>query len=408
MNFEVFIARGLLSGKRYSFSKPVIRIIIFSIALGLSAVLLSVSILFAYKSALIDNMSGFAGHIRVAVFDGNNSYESLPVELDTTYMRKTMEVAGVRSVNPVAYKSGILKSGDEVEGLIIKGIDGNYDACFLRKNLLSGKMPCFSSASANDSVILSKTTARRLQLRVNDKVKMFFFDDKITRIRGRKFVVAGIFETGLEQFDRKFLIGDIRHVQKLNHWNSKQISTYEIKIEDFKQIREIERKLIQFTDYEYDVRRIDELYPAMFQWLKLHNKNVEVIILLVSLIASITMISLLLILILEHIPHIGILKALGCSNACVRNIFILEGAYIVGQALLYGNMFSLLFIWLQEKYHFIPLNKDSYYISYVPVEASWTSFLLINAGALLLTFLVLLVPSFIVVKIKPLRAIRFS
>ncbi len=408
MNFEVFIARGLLSGKRFSFSKPVIGIIIFSIALGLSAVLLSVSILFAYKSALVDTMSGFAGHLQVSVFDGNNSFESLPIELDSVYVRRCLSLPEVRSVSPVAYKSGILKSGDEVEGLFIKGIDETYDEAFLQKNLLSGHIPAFSSASQNDSILISKATATRLHLQVNDPVKMFFFDDKITRIRGRKFIVAGIYETALEQFDRKFLIGDIRHVRKLNHWNPLQISTYEIRIQDFKHIREVERKLIQFTDFDNDVKRIDELYPAMFQWLQLHDKNVEVIILLVSLIASITMISLLLILVLEHIPHIGILKALGCRNACVRKVFVLQGAYIVGQALLYGNLFSYSFIFLQSRYHLLPLNKASYYISYVPVEASWSSFLLINAGALLLTFAVLLIPSFIVTKIKPLRAIRFS
>ena len=408
MNLELFIAKRLVSNNRFSFSKPIIRLIIFSIALGLSAILLSVAIVKAYKVELVEKMSGFAGHIQVRVYDMNNSFESNPILYDAAYVREIGGLKNIRSISSVAYKSGIIKTEGEVEGVVIKGVGKDFNRSFLEENLNMGKVPVYGLGKKNDSIVISKLTANKLRLHLGDRIRMYFFDQKILKTRGRKFVIAGVFETGLEQFDGQFLIADIRHVQKLNHWDSTQISAYEMQIDGFDKLRGLEKQIIQRTDYENDVRRVDELYPAMFQWLQLHDKNVEVIIGLVLMIAAITMISLLLILILERTQLIGILKALGCTNACVRKVFIFQSIYIVGQALLYGNLVSYGLIFLQSRFHLIPLDKSSYYVSYIPMQADWFSFIAINIGAILLSLLVLLIPSIIITKIKPLKAIRFS
>ncbi len=385
-----------------------IRLIIFSIALGVTAILLSVAVVDAYKKALSDKMSGFAGDLQVAYYDINNSLESSPIDWDNEYQSTLLQNPEIISVSPVAYKSGILKTKEEVEGIIIKGVDKNYDFDFLKEYLIEGEIPDFHGKKKSNLIIISKVTSKRLNLHLRDTVRMYFFDQENMRARGRRFFIGGIFETSLEQFDEQFLIADIRHVQKLNHWENNQISAYEVKIKDFGQIRKVEKEILQLTDYENEVRRIDEVYPALFQWLSLHDKNVQVIIGLVLMIAAITMISLLLILILEKTTLIGILKALGCPNACVRKIFIYQSVYIVGQALVYGNIFSYALIFLQDKYHFIPLDASSYYVSYVPMTADWESFLWINLGAIVLSFSVLLIPSYIITKIRPVRAIRFQ
>ncbi len=408
MKLELFIAKRLVSNNRYRFSKPIIRLIIFSISLGLSAILLSVAIVKAYKVELVGKMSGFAGAIQIRVYDMNDSFGSKPILYDENYTKKLMNIQYIKTVSSVAFKSGIIKTKNEVEGIVIKGVGKDFNKSFLKKNLKSGKIPSYDISEKNDSVVISSLTANKLHLKIGDQIRMYFFDRKILKTRGRKFIVGGIFETGMEQFDQQFLIADIRHVQKLNHWEENQISALEIQISDFENLRSIEKQIIRQTDYENDVKRVDELYPAMFQWLKLHDKNVEVIIGLVLMIAVITMISLLLILILERIQLIGILKALGCTHSCVRKIFVIQSAYIVGQAIFFGNLFSYGLIFLQSNFHIIPLDKSSYYVSYIPMQADWVSFLLINAGAIVLSLIVLLIPSIVITKISPLKAIRFS
>ena len=408
MKFEYFIAKRLISGSRYRFSKPTIRLIIFSIALGVSTVILTVSVVRAYKAALSGLMAGFAGHIQVVSYDVNQSFDASPVEKNAEYEQALSLLPDIVSVSPVAYKTGILKAGDEVEGVTLKGVEiPAYPFDFLAEHLVAGKLPAVSKNKKSNEILLSKIISRNLHLNVRDTVRMYFFDKKNKMARGRRFIVSGIFQTHLEQFDRRFAIGDIRHVQKLNHWDSLQISAYEIKAADFDRLEKLEQEVLRLTPYEYDVRRIDEVYPALFQWLSLHDKNVEVIIALILMIASITMIALLLILVLEKIPFTGILKALGCRNSCIRKIFIYQSIFIVGQGLVIGNLFSYALIFLQSKYHFISLNPEAYYLSYVPMQATWADFLLINAGALLLGLTVLLVPSLVVAKIRPLQAIRF-
>jgi len=291
-------------------------------------------------------------------------------------------------------------------GVVLKGIGSDYDWSFFENKIIDGGPVFVNDSAKSNDVLISSKMASKLKLKTGDETRMYFIIDNLTR--GRKFRIAGIYETGLEDFDNTFVIGDIGHIQKLNNWTSDQITGFEVLIDDFNRLDELGELVYDSIGYDLDARSIKHLYPQMFDWLALQDMNVIIIIILMVLVAAITMISTLLILILERTNMIGILKALGSKNWSVRKIFLYNAVYLIGKGLFWGNLFGITICLLQKYFGIMKLPQESYYVSVVPINLEVLPIVLLNLGTLLLCTLMLIIPSYIITRVTPARAIRYS
>lgn len=406
MNLELFIANRIVARGEPAFSRPITRITILSIVLGLAVMIVSVAIVTGFQHQIRDKVIGFGSHIQITHYDSNISYEPEPVEKKQAFLQELPRIEGIRHVQGYAIKAGIIKTEDQMEGVVLKGVDSDYDWSFFGQRMIEGNTFTISDTGKTDAVILSKNLARRLQLKLGDEVRMYFIINNLTR--GRKFSISGIYETGLEDFDNTYVLGDIGHIQKLNNWNENQVSGFEVLIDDFRDIDRLTREVYQAIPYDLDALSIKQLYPQMFDWLKLQDMNVIIILVLMVLVAGITMISTLLILILERTTMIGVLKALGASNWSVRKMFLYNAVYLIGKGMLWGNIFGIGLCLLQQKTGLIKLPQESYYVSVVPINLDVWSVLVLNAGTLIICTLMLIVPSYIISRIMPAKAIRIT
>lgn len=406
MNYEFFIASRIIHAGKGSFSGPVVRIAVASVGIGLAVMIIAVAIVTGFQRQIQEKITGFAAHIQIARFDENSSMELAPVERYQPFLSQLKETPGIRHIQVFGTKAGIIKTADQMQGVLLHGIGSDFDWSFLRDKMADGRIFHIRDTEVNDSVIISRSIAKLLNLRTGDPLKMYFFIDN--KARGRKFVISGIYETGLEEFDKMYVFGDIAHIQKLNGWDSTQVSGFEVFINDFRDISKMEDVVYHKIGYELNARSIRELYPQLFDWLALQDMNVVIILLLMVLVAGITMISTLLILILERTNMIGMLKALGATNLSIRKIFLYNAAYIIIKGMIWGNISGLLLCILQLKFHLIGLPQESYFMSYVPVNINLLHILLINAGTILVCLGILLIPSFIIARISPVKAIRLD
>ncbi|HOW24733.1 MAG TPA: ABC transporter permease [Bacteroidales bacterium] len=406
MNLELFIANRIVARGEPGFSRPVTRITILSIVLGLAAMIVSVAIVTGFQQQIRDKVIGFGSHIQITRYDSNISYEPEPVQMEEQYLEKIRGIIGVKHVQAFAIKAGIIKTEEQMEGVVLKGVGSDYDWSFFRPRIIEGSLFQVSDTGKTDDIILSKNLASRLELSVGQEVRMYFIIGNTTR--GRKFRISGIYETGLEDFDNTYVLGDIGHIQKLNNWTPGQVSGYEVLIDRFRDMEDITQSVFNEIPYDLDAMNIRQLYPQMFDWLKLQDMNVAIILILMVLVAGITMISTLLILILERTGMIGILKALGAANWSVRKIFLYNAVYLIGKGLLWGNIIGLGICLLQKHTGLIRLPQESYYVSVVPIHLDPWHIILLNIGTLVICTLMLVVPSYIIARIMPARAIRFN
>lgn len=408
MNTERFIAFRLIKGKTGSKNKlsgPLYRISILAIALSVAVMIISLAVLDGFQFEITNKVIGFGAHIQLSKYDNNNSFEPQPIVVNEDYLNKINKIDGVKKTSLYAIKAGIIKTSDEMEGVILKGVGKDFNADFFRKHLVSGKIVNLKSKSKNDSILISKNLASKLNFKVNDKVIVYFIQNPA---RVRKFIVSGIYNTGLEDFDNRYLLCDVRHIQKLNNWDSTQFAGIEVSIHNFKQLDIITNKINEIIPTDWLASSIREQFPQLFDWLKLQDINVQVILILMTLVAIVNMITALIILILENTRIIGILKALGMNNKQVQQIFLYQIGVIVGKGLLYGNIAALGLCLLQSYFHFIKLDETSYYIDYVPVQLNWLLVLLINLATFVVCTIALLLPSKIITKISPVKAIRYN
>lgn len=406
MNFNFYIAKRLVSRKHgSSFTKPVINIAIISISLGLAVMLLSISVVTGFQNEIQGKVIGFGSHIQIQKFDDNRSLEAQPISKNVEYIESIKSNAGVKHVQVYAKKAGIIKTDDQIQGVVLKGIDTDFDWSFFKTKMLGGTIVSISPDSLTNNVAISQNLSGKLNLKLNDAFIMYFIQDPP---RMRKFKVAGIYETGLKELDEVFVLCDIKHIQKLNNWDSSQVSGFEIAINDFREIDEMANFVYNNIDYDVNAVSIKELYPQIFDWLKLQDMNVIIILSLMILVAAINMVSTLLIIILEKTNLIGILKALGASNYSIRWIFIYNSSYLLIRGLLWGNVFGLAIAFLQERFKIIKLPQESYYVSEVPVEIDFINILLLNFGTIAVCVLIMVIPSYIITKISPVKAIRFN
>jgi lipoprotein-releasing system permease protein len=373
---------------------------------------LSIAIAWGFKNEIRNKVRGFASDIVVNNYDNNYSYETRPIEINKEDIKAIKKINNVKNIQFYATKPGIIKSKNLLHGAILKGIYKEYDLSFLKQNLVEGKLISLPDSGKSNEIIISKKISQTLQLKVGDPVYMFFIQDPP---KMRKFYICGIYETMMEDFDNIFIYTDIRQIQKLNDWKANQVSGYEINLKNFDSIPYVKQKIYSIVGTKFfkdgtklKVSSIQERYPYVFDWINLFNTNLWVILVLMMLISGFNIISGLLVLILERVNMIGILKTLGFFDSNIRKIFIYISLTYVIIGLILGNIFSFALYYLQKNYHIVALNKASYYIDYVPVQIEWWHILSLNLAIVIITFIILLIPSELVSKIEPVKAIKFN
>ncbi|MBN1340566.1 MAG: ABC transporter permease [Bacteroidales bacterium] len=408
MNFDFFIAKRYLKTNGAGFSKPIVRLAVFSVFLGLTAMIVSVAVVSGFKSKVREKVTGFSAHILISPYDLNMSYKTMPFKADSAFISDIYLVKGVGHVQVVAGTTGIIKTEDEIEGVILKGIGRDFDWTYFNDKMTDGNAFELNDTIASDAALISRTTAGRLNLKTGDTFRMYFILNDEPVPRGRKFTISGIFHTGLEDFDRLYVLCDIRQIRKLNNWKEDEASAVEVFLSDFRDLDKVAAEMYQATGRDTDIKTVKELYPQIFDWLDLHDMNAIVIIVLMLCVSGITMISTLLVLILERTNMIGILKALGAENRNIRNIMLLNAFYIIGKGMLWGNLAGAGLCYLQMTTGFLKLDQESYYVATVPVEMSFGNLFLLNLTTFIFCSFLLVLPSYIVARIAPIKVIRFG
>ena len=407
MSFEYFIANKIFSTKKKnnSYTRPILLIAIFSIALSISIMLLSVMILNGFKIDITNKISGFSGHINITSFSDNNSFESEPIFVSDELYNSILKNKEVSQINVYANKSGLVKTNDEILGVIVKGVSSDFDWDFFQKHLLKGKVLSINDSIKNNSVLISHEISKKLQLNVGDKLIIYFIDKQV---KVRKMTICGIYDTGLKDFDEMYIVADIKHIKSLNSWQSSHVGGLEISIDNFSKLDVIANKIYNQIDYNYNATSIKEKYPQLFDWLNLQDVNVKVILFIIFIVALINMITILLILVIDKTRLIGILKALGTQNFSIRKVFLYLTLNLILKGLLIGNLFVFLIAFLQKKYSIISLNPEIYYMSSVPIDFNFTHILLLNFLTFIISILVVYIPSFVITKINTIKAISFE
>ncbi|RFZ86100.1 ABC transporter permease [Mucilaginibacter terrenus] len=403
MSFARFISSRITLKSKRTFSKLIVRIAIIGIMLGLGVMILSIAVIRGFKQEIREKVRGFAGDIQIIKSDLNNSYENSSFIPPPDMLSRLKGNTHIRGINAFATKPGIIKANDEIEGVVMKGVDSTYDWAYIRKVLVAGKVIDFKDAT--EQIMISQKMADRLKLKVGDALLMYFVQDPP---RKRKFKISGIFSIGVDEVDKTFVIGKLDLVRRLNDWTKGEVGGYEVRTDDFDKIT----VTADWIDVKLPIilksHTLIENYPTIFEWLGLLDVNTVVMLVLMTAVAVINMISALLIMILERTGMIGMFKAMGARNWTIQKIFLYNAAYLIGFGLLLGNTLGVGLGLFQQATHFFKLDPGSYYMSFVPIKFVWTDVILLNIGTLFVCLLVLIIPSMLVTKISPVKAIRFK
>lgn len=413
-NTELFIARRLSHDPeaKKAVSRPITKISIIAVAISLVVMIVSVAIVTGFKNEITDKVLGFGGHIQIQNYDSNTSYETRPISTKLDFVPKLPSIPGIAHIQVYAYKPGIIKTKDNIQGIVLKGVSTDFDWNFFKKNMSEGETLTISDTGVSNQLMISKTIASLLQLKLNDKINIFFVQEPPLV---RRFLITGIYDTKFDEFDKTFVFCDIKQIQKLNKWTPDQISGFELTTTNFDNV--------QGTTYDVEdvagltvlpdgsgikVSNIKEKFTQIFDWLNLQDTNVAVILGLMLFVAAFNMISGLLIFILERTQMIGVLKALGASNFLIQKIFLYHSAYITAIGLFWGNVIGIGLCLIQKYFHLIKLDETNYYISSVPINLQIDHLLYINIGTFVTVFLMLLIPSLLISRITPEKTIRYE
>lgn len=413
MNTEYFIAKRLSVGKeakRYV-SRSIVRFASVSIALGLAVMIITVSVVTGFKNKISYKVFGFGSHVQVVNFDSNTSYETIPITANPRMAEEISMIPDVKHIQVYATKPGIIKTDTEIQGVVLKGVDRDYDWNFFKENLVSGEIFSVTDTLTNN-ILISKYIASLLKLKVTDEIAMYFVQDPP---RMRRFKIAGIYETGLEEFDKIFVLADIKHIQRLNNWVENEITGYEIALTNFKKIDQVHEEVMDMVGLKLNpdgsglkVTDIKERNTQIFDWINLQNMNVWIILALMLLVAGFNMVSGLLILILERTNMIGLLKSLGATNALIARIFLYQSSFLILKGLFWGNIIGISLCLLQYHFQFIKLDQSSYFLDSVPVNLNIFYLFLLNIGTTVLTLVMLMIPSLIISRVTPESSLRFN
>jgi len=404
--FERFIARRFLSHRRGSFSAPLVRIATYSIALGVLVMTMSVSILQGFQKAISDKVVGFGSHIVVKSYDIGNLYEETPIVADLDEIAALESLPDVKQVQYYATKGGMVKTDNQIHGIVMKGTDRDYDLRFFKENLVRGRLFDMSDSVAKNEVIISQTIARKLGLDTASKMRTYFWQGE--GYRARAFTVVGIYNTDLTEFDEHYVIGDLRHLQKLNGWNESEVGGYEILVDDFGRLDAIAQAVGETVSYDKTVTTVVEENQTLFSWLELLNSNIVLIICVMAMVCIVSVVSALLIMIFEKTSMIGVLKTLGASNAAVMRIFLIKSVRITGVGILTGTALAVGLCLLQHFFRIVKLDSESYSVGYMPVDLSPWIFIAIAAGTIVACTVALLLPAAYISRVEPAKTIRFE
>jgi lipoprotein-releasing system permease protein len=411
LNLEYFIAKRLITAKDYksSISSPIIKIAISAIAIGMIMMIVSVATGIGLQQKIREKISAFNGHIIISNYDNNQSEVTLvPISKKQDFYPKFTSVPEVSHIQAIASKAGIIRTETAFEGIIFKGVGNDYNWNNIKEYLVSGELPDFSK-ELNSEVLISQFLANRLNLKVGDSFNTFFIKEDQKKLpNSRRFKIIGIFNSGFQEFDATYILGDIRHMQRINKWTPDQVGAFEVFVNDFNAIKTVGDQVYEQTASTLDTKTIIEKYSYIFEWLQLFDFNIIVILIVMILVATINMVVALLVLILERTQMIGILKALGANNWAVRKIFLYNAFYLIVRGLFWGNLIGISLLLIQQHFGVIQLNPENYYVNQAPVYLNLGYILMLNLLTVTVCFLVLLIPSYIITKISPVKAIRFD
>ncbi len=410
MNVSFYIARKIQKARntKGSIVGPVITAATLAIVLGMILMILSVSTGLGLKQAISDKIVGFTGHLTITNYDLNESYEQQPISMDSIAIDELMQLPGVAHIQAFGTKAGILKGKEDFEGVVLKGVAANYNWHFFADNLREGRIPTIKTDTRNDSVLISRVLANRLQLGLNDTLRMYFIQQPPRPPRIRTFYVGGIYSTGLEEFDKTYLLGDLHHVQRLNSWRTDEAGGYEVQLRSIDDVDMTAHYLRDELPYNLDARTVRSQNEQLFQWLDLFDLNIYLIITIMVIVAIINMISALLILILDRTNMIGLLKALGLANWPLMHVFLYQSGQIILRGLLWGNVIGIGICLIQQQFGLVKLDPETYYVTEAPILLDATWLLLLNLGVVVVCVIALLLPALLVSRISPVKALRYE
>jgi lipoprotein-releasing system permease protein len=368
---------------------------------------LSVATGIGLQQKIREKIAAFNGHIIVSNFDDNQSQVTAePFDSKTLPISQLRKNKYITHVQPIITKGALIRTKTDVEGVVFKGVDTSYQWKNIEDFLVEGKIPTYKEGDINQ-VLISQFLANRLKLKVGNSFTTFFMKTQGKLPSVRKFTISGIYNSGFQEFDSSYIIGNIQHLQRINKWQPNQFGAYEIFIDDFSKLDERAQEIYKFIPPTFNSVSISEKYFSIFEWLKLFDFNILVILIIMIAVATINMVVALLVLILERTQLIGMLKALGANNWSVRKIFLYNAAHLISRGLLWGNGTAIILLFIQKKFEIIKLNPESYYVSSAPVDINFLHIALLNLGTILICVLILLIPSYLITKISPIKALKF-
>ena len=411
MNFEYFIAKRIIGSKSYksSVSAPIIKIGIAAIAIGIIVMLVAIATGTGLQQKIRDKAVAFNGHVTISNFDSNTSEESqVPISINQEFYPVFKDIEGIKHVQAVATKFGVIRTETDFEGVIMKGVGIDYSWNYFEEFLIDGKLPSYSD-TMNSDVLISQYLAKRLGFKVGDSFQMYFMKEDTSQPPFiRKFNVVGIYNSGFQELDETYFIGDIKHVQRLNKWEADEIGNFEVFIDDYSDLADIGAAIYKSTPSTLNTTTVAEKYASIFEWINIFDNNTNGIIAIMIFVAGINMITALLVLILERTQMIGLLKALGTNNWSIRKLFLYNASYLILLGMFWGNVIGLGLLFAQQQFGLFPLNPEVYYVTQAPVYLNFGYILALNIGTFVVCMLMLLVPSYVISKISPVKAMRFE
>ena len=409
VNIARFIARRLAFNTQRSFSRFIIRLSVTATIISVAVMILTLAFSNGFQQTISNKVFSFFGHIRVQDYNALqvSIAEEIPVLKSDSVLNLAKINPSIKTVQAYATKNAILKTSETIEGVLFKGIEKEYDFDNLQNFLVAGRWIRFADSGYSNEVNLSESMAKQLNLKINDQVLIFFIQPNGESPRPRKLIVAGIFKTGIEEYDKLFALGDLKLIQRLNNWKENEVGGYEIFLNDYHKMNEVSTDIVPYLPLGLTSQTIKEIFPSIFDWLGLQNQTIYIVLIIMIVIALLNLVTCLLILVLERTRMVGLLKALGAPNITIQKIFLYQGAFITFMGLLFGNILGLLISWLQLRYGFITLPEESYYISKAAVQIVWWQIGMLNLVTFIICTAVLVLPTIIISKVQPVRAIQF-
>lgn len=398
--------KKLLQGENSSFSRPIVRLSVAGVALGVVVMVISIAVTTGYKQVISDKVVAMGSHVRISNYDRNYSFEPVPFNKNQDFVEKIKAMPEVKSLQYYSTKSGVIKTDNQVEGIVLKGIDQSFDKEHFKKNLIQGELLVIEDTLTSKEIVISSTLSKRLKLKVGDKLRTYFVQDPPMQ---RSFTVVGIYETGLPEYDSKIALVDLRQIQKLNQWDSTMIGGMEVLLHSDKDIDEVSERIDVMVGYNLKAESIKQIFPEIFQWIALFDTNVVVLLVITFCVCLITMMSAFFIIVIEQTATIGLLKTMGMKTKSVVLLFLMIAANILVRGLLWGNVMAFSISLIQRQWQWVRLDAATYYVSYVPIGFNMPLIVAVNIAFMVLCMAILVIPAYIVARqSSPLAAIKFD